>query len=221
MAITCFFVWILTLFSVTDWITTGTLATITFADATPENTLLLNLVEDQLVHGSFTNWRSVTLPLPIGNILAGDYEITDISLTNRTISFACNELAGSGAVTSDVNFYSHRIVGSTTTARMFQTSGRGFFTAGNNGDIEYIAGLRLRDSLKEHGHGIQALDDGGLPVPLVDLDATGTSSNGRDAAWGNDDAVRPEVETALTGGDETRPKTYNAYAYIFVGTYIA
>jgi hypothetical protein len=202
-------------FDVTDWDITTNVATLTLANTTPENTLLLNLAEDQLVHGSYTNWRTIDLPSAIGDITAGEYAITGIDLTLRqiTFDFTAGDNSGSGAFV--VNFYPHRIVGSTTTARIYQASGRGFMTVGNNGDVDYIGNLRLRDTYESHLHNIQAVGGTGI---AVETDATGSSVSGRSAAWGPV-TTDPTVESTLEGDTETRPKTFNAYAYIYVGTY--
>ena len=140
-----------TAFDVTDWSIVSNVAQITFANTTAENAVLAALAEDQLVHGSYSNWRSITLPGAIGDITAGDYAITDVDPVARTIDFAFTAGDNSGSGVFTVNFYPHRIVGSTTTARVFEINGRTLVSAGD-ADGEAFAGLLRRDRAQGHRH---------------------------------------------------------------------
>lgn len=140
-------------FDVTGWAIVSNVATLTFANTAGENAILAALTEDELVHGSFSNWRSVTLPSAIGGITAGEYAITDVDAASRTIdfTFAASNNSGSGSFT--VNFYENRIPGSTTTARLYEATARTLVSA-NDASGEEIAGLRRRDRLQGHWHHI-------------------------------------------------------------------
>lgn len=138
--------------SVTNWAINANVATLTFANNTDTIAALAALGEDQAVHGSYTNWRSITLASAIGNITAGDYAITNVNPSARTISFAFTAANASGAVSASAEFFPFRIPGSTTTARIF--TGRGLTMHGANDANGYFVsgGLRRRGSLQEHAH---------------------------------------------------------------------
>ena len=71
--------------SVTNWAINANVATLTFANNTDTIAALAALGEDQAVHGSYTNWRSITLASTIGSITAGDYAITNVNPSARTM----------------------------------------------------------------------------------------------------------------------------------------
>lgn len=129
-------------FDVTDWAIVSNVATLTFANTTAENAILDALSEDNLVHGSYSNWRSITLGTAIGDISAGEYALTDVDPLTRKVTFAfvAGNNSGSGAFTS--NFYTNRVSGSATTARVYEATGRTLVSAN---DGENISGLRRRD----------------------------------------------------------------------------
>jgi hypothetical protein len=134
---------------VTNWAISSNVATLTFTNNTDHIALLMSLSEDQAVHGSFTNWRTVTLANAIGSITAGTYAITGVNAFSRTITFAFTASNGSGAVTSSVEFYTHRIAGSTTTARVW--TARGLALHGVNDAAGYFVSgaLRKRDQMQQ------------------------------------------------------------------------
>lgn len=147
-------------FSVTNWAIVSNVATLTFS-GTAATAMLAALAEDVLVHGSYSNWRSVTLPAAIGDITAGEYAITDVDAAGLTIDFAFTAGNNSGAVTATCNFYQHRVPGSTTTARLMETTARTLISA-NDADGEAIAGLRRRDRAQGHWHNmVHAMGTGG------------------------------------------------------------
>lgn len=139
--------------SVTNWAINANVATLTFANNTDTIAALAALGEDQAVHGSYTNWRSITLDNAIGNITAGDYAITNVNPSARTISFAFTAANASGAVSASAEFYPFRIPGSTTTARIF--TGRGLTLHGANDANGYFVsgGLRRRGFMQGHDIG--------------------------------------------------------------------
>ncbi|MDA3956875.1 hypothetical protein, partial [Oceanispirochaeta sp.] len=136
-------------FDVTGWAIVSNVATLTFANTTAENALLTALTEDNLVHGSYSNWRSITLAGAIGTISAGEYAITAIDPLTRTISFAFTAADGSASGTFTANFYTNRVSGSSTTARVYEATGRTLVSAN---DGENISGLRRRDRGQGHYH---------------------------------------------------------------------
>jgi hypothetical protein len=206
---------------VTDWDVTSSVATLTLANTTAENAILEALSEDNLIHGSFTNWRSVTLDNSVGNIPAGEYAITDIDPLTRTIKFGAAVSDGSGSVTANCVFYTHRIPGSSTSARMFEDHGRAILSAGD-GDGDYINGLRRRDQIMNHQHKnyIPSKDTGGM------YGNAGTNGNNYwldpGYATGQSNAI-PLSSDPYNGraGDYTAPRSNVTHRYIWGGNYIA
>lgn len=141
-------------FQVASWAISSNVVTLTFADIAGEKAVLAALLEDAKVQGgdaeTVTHGRTVTVPA-FGTVTAGDYAITAINVSARTLSFAFTAANASGSTPFNVQFYRHRIAGDVTTARHFKVAGRGFITAGD-GDGEVIPGLRRRDRGQGHRH---------------------------------------------------------------------
>ncbi|EMY77827.1 hypothetical protein LEP1GSC060_2758 [Leptospira weilii serovar Ranarum str. ICFT] len=133
--------------------------TVTFANTTACQKMIDALAEDNLVHGSFTNWMTGTLLQTIGGVPANaTLAITALSSASRTISFTCAAANSSGSLSGvKVRFYKHRlpdaIQGTTITnqVRHFTVQGRGFVSV-MDADGEWIGGLRRRDRFQGHWH---------------------------------------------------------------------
>lgn len=138
-------------FDVTDWVVATNVATLTFANTSAELAAITAMVEDNLVHGSFSSWRAITLDSPIGNIPAGTYAITALDAVARTVTFSVTASDGSGSVTATAKFPLHAIEGSSD-ARVFERVA-GVFESANDADGEAMAGLRRRDRLQGHSFG--------------------------------------------------------------------
>ncbi len=200
-------------FDVTDWDITSNVVTLTFANDTAENAMLSVLAEDNLVHGDFNDWRSITLPEAIGDVDAGEYAITDIDTAARTIKFSLTASNNSGSGTFTVNFYQHRIPGSTTTARVYEATARSLVSA-NDSDGEAIAGLRRRDRMQGHWHygfgltvGTDTWDDvRGRLGP-----GTATSRFGAAAAAEDEENANGTPRT----GDTTDPRSLIGHLYMW------
>ncbi len=201
-------------FDVTNWVVATNVGTLTFADQTAEKALLADYAEDNLVHGNFTDYRSVTLASAIGNIPAGEYALTGIDASARTITFAVTASDGSGGVTTTVEFYKHRIPGTTTTARVFERPG-GVLVAANDADGECIAGMRRRDRANSidqvdslinsgSGYSVNVPDDGSYS-PILTLSAGGSTRNIKFAKKG------------LT----TNPRALVGHLYLWGKSYVA
>ena len=223
-------------YSVTNWDVTGSVATLTLDDDDAENALLLALAEDNLVHGSYTNWRTITLPADIGNVLAGDYAITDVDPVTREIQFAAAVADGSGAVTAVCEFYPHRIAGSSTTARLFECSGRAIVSAGTTEDF---SGLRQRDQMQRTigTFGATTSASGSSGIGLVRSDSSilsgvfsvsdsGTTAGLSGSIFNNnryidfDSSDSPGARTSATNAGKTRTSNYGAHLYLWAGRYL-
>lgn len=209
---------------ITNWAIAANVATLT-ASNTAANIAWMNaLIEDKNVHGSYTNWRTVTLASAIGSVPAGTYAITEVDSINRYIKFALTAADSSGAVTSSVEFYPHRIAGSETTAREFSL--RGLSINGQGDDNLYmINGLRRRGFMQGHWHKITRSDR--TDIIYVDnagsnpyLDASGPNYGG------NRYLIAKDFETDGTNGTprtgkETHGPIVMAHIYRHARRYIA
>ena len=201
-------------FSVTNWAIVSNVATLTFS-GTAATAMLAALAEDVLVHGSYTNWRSVTLAGAIGDITAGEYAITDVDAAGLTIDFAFTAGNNSGAVTATCNFYQHRVPGSTTTARLVETTARTLISA-NDADGEAIAGLRRRDRGQGHWHEYytRPSNDTGGGVVLDGINAAVTGINTQ-----QDRIQNPIVDNLGNGtprtGKTTDPRALVGHLFIW------
>jgi len=202
-------------FDVTDWDITSNVATLTFANTTAEIAILTALLEDNLVHGSYTNWRSITLAGAIGDITAGEYAITAIDTTLRTVKFAftAGNNSGSGAFT--INFYTNRVPGSTTTARVYEATARTLVSA-NDDDGENINGLRRRDRFQGHNMtiGTNNVTAGGS---FASLQTPGGSTNTTAVTTPATDGVNGTPRTGKT----TDPRSAVGHLYIHARSYTA
>ena len=225
-----------TSFDVTNWDITANVATLTLS-GTEETDILTALAEDALVNDEhaatpYTDWRSVTLPSAIGDIAAGEYALTDVDPSGLTISFAYVASNNSGSVSAVVNFYENRIPGSTTTARVYQASGRTLVSPNDEND-KNISGLRMRDAMQRitgntNFRGTSADTDlfistngvfnkgSSLGTPIG---IQGSGDNRADAVLEFDSADSTSPNTAKTDDDETRPKSLNGHLYLWGRSY--
>ncbi len=187
-------------FDVTDWAIVSNVATLTFDNVTPELAMLAALADDNLVHGDYASWRSITLPSAIGDISAGEYAITDVDPSTRKVSFAFTAGDNSGSGTWVVSFYQHRIPGSSTTARVYERPA-GVLVAANDADGECIAGMRRRDRGQGHWH--EELWAGGSHYKAVaSVFTAGTMSGLR-----SDEGTVLEIKNPSTDGVNGTPRT--------------
>ena len=185
---------------------------------TKEELLLRSLAEDLIINGSYSNWRTVTLANQIGDIVAGDYAITDINTTNNTVKFAYSATNNSGSGSYTIEFYLNRVVGSSTTARIFKNQARTLYTVDS---IDYLAGLRKRNTMQGHWHSIL----NGYGSQLVD--DSGGSDTGHAIGVSSNNNYKYIAKTIIPDGinDTTRTwkntsaDAYAAYLYIWAGQY--
>jgi len=220
-------------FSVTNWAIVSNVATLTFSDTDAENGILGVLGEDNLSHGGYGNWQTITLASAIGDIAAGDYAITDVDTLARTISFAYAASNNSGGVTATASFYRHRVAGSTTTARLFAIDGYAIMSEGS----DRVSGFRKLDQMQKitgdltagaifvmgASEGASVTTNGAFAVSDASGPRRNTGLVGSDTIktmW-FDSASSPDARVSATTAGETRPRNMAAYVYLFGRSYVA
>jgi hypothetical protein len=113
--------------------------TVTMPDTPAGNAMIRNLAEDNLFVGSYAEYRTA-------NLDGTDYRIS-ASINPVTRQFEIPSAPGNGTYTLII--YTNRIVGSTTTARLYRADGLVLASA-NDPDQEYVAGLFSRDRFQGH-----------------------------------------------------------------------
>lgn len=174
---------------VDNWSVTVSGSDITFPDIASANAMLASLLEDQLFHGGYTNWRTV-------NIDGTDYEITGINIGTRVVTVTGSPTTGS----QTARFYENRIAGSTTTARLFAASGVSLVSPNDSND-ELVPGLRVRNRFQGHTFYVHGNGSSG---------ATGTAENIAEAVSDNDGVTWTATEgltSVQTDGTNGTPRT--------------
>jgi hypothetical protein len=194
---------------VNSWTATVSGSTITMPTSTDSDAILSSLAEDVLVHGGYTNYRSIT-------VAGTEFSITNINTSTRVITVTGTPSAGS----QTVEFYNYRITGSSTTARLFEVKGRDIITP-NDSSGRHQNGLRVRDRFQGHGHLINQLSGGsgtGLQFVLAALNvSTFSSSHTGNITSAIDDGTNGTPRTGLT----THSAGVSAHLYIWARSYIA
>ena len=138
-------------FAVTNYAISLNVVTLTLSTGAQELAIIAALGEDQIIHGSYTGWRTVTLPVAIGPITAGTYAIKAITPGSRTLTFDFTAGDASGSAGYLCNFYAHRIAGSTTSARLWGAQGVSVMSP-NDVNSYHINSLRRRGFMQGHWH---------------------------------------------------------------------
>ena len=189
---------------VTDHTVTVSGSTITGSGTAWDN-LLAALAEDELVHGSYTNWRCV-------NVAGTDYVIIDVSTAGHTMTVTGTPTTGSQTAI----VYARRITGSTTTARTFKDSGR--VTMSPDGTLR-IAGMRRRFHAQGHWHQDYLTGTGGSGNPVL------APTSGLLAGTGNSLVANMQAQAIITDGTstpiigpETEPNSMTVYRAMWAQT---
>jgi hypothetical protein len=207
----------------------------------PENYILMRALAEAYAYDR--EYGTLTLPDAIGDIPAGDYQITGITLANVGSSSAVITCSATGltpgaetASTANISIYPHRIAGSTTTARhkeltdaaiandglynvlgMAQRDQMQAWQAGSNADatgaLDYYMSIQNRNYITSN-----TLHTGaGQPIAAVRA-GTGSGFGGQGVA-----SMIKAMGDGTNGTPRTGPRTgprsgiFNFYAY--VGTY--
>lgn len=219
-------------FDITHYARASNVITITLANTTAELALLAMIAEANLVHGSFSSWWSLNLPVALGSgdVPAGDYAITGIDAVSRLITFAhAGSNVGTTAVSRTVEIYPHRIPGSTTTARHYKVVGRSLVSA-NDADGEVWAGAMRRDRFQKFAMKLERGSLGtGSADPWNSADANVLNYAGGTytaSPYSNQMSTRareflPDGGGTPRTGSTTDPRSLGIVLYKFAGRYLA
>jgi hypothetical protein len=209
----------LTALPITNWAIAANVVTLT-ASNTAANIAWMNaLIEDKNVHGSYTNWRTVTLASAIGNVTAGTYAITEVDSVNRYIKFALTAGNASGSITASVEFYPFRIAGSDTTAREFSMRGLSISGQGD-GNFYMLNGLRRRGFMQGHIHDEKGGEGAGSTKRIV-VDSSGTATPTTAVNSPTTNPISDGVNGTPRTGLETHSPLASSHIYRHAGRYIA
>lgn len=197
---------------VNSWTASISGSNITMPTSTSSDAILASLAEDVLVHGSYTNYRSIT-------VNGVEFPITNINTASRVITVTGTPSSGS----QTVEFFNYRITGSNTTARLFEIKGRSFI-APNDSSGRHQNGLRVRDRFQGHWHDVRnssnertqngTLGDGANPTFLR------TSSTIANRLFAADPIADATAITPRTGST-THGSGVSAHLYIWARSFIA
>ena len=191
----------------------------------PENYILMRALAEAYAYDR--EYGTLTLPEAIGDIPAGDYQITGVTLANVGSSSAVITCSATGltpgaetASTANISIYPHRIAGSATTARHKELTD----VAIMNDGLYNVLGLAQRDQGQGHWHDAWVHN----PVAGGKYYFSRATNGPNDLAVANKTDIKHVRDASTDGvngtprtGPRTRPRSgiFNFYAY--VGTYVA
>lgn len=194
--------------AVESWSVTVSGSDITFPAGTSDGAVLSALVEDNNYHqrAGGTSWGHA----PTVNVAGTDYVITGINLGTSVVTVTGSPATGAQTAI----FYTHRVAGSTTTARMFEATGLAIHSPGDDDGL-FVVGRRRRGQMQFHGHQ--------SPGTLnVNTGSTATAMTINASTAGDITAM---LEIAPYGtprtGSETHSPAFVAHLYIHGGRYAA
>lgn len=202
-------------FTVLSISTSGSPVTITLDTTVANDAFLLALAEEYNVHGSFVNFRTITINSDIGTFPAGTYGIQGFSTGARTITLTAT-YSGSSA-TGDFSYYPFRQPDaiSVTNAYWYQISDAVLKTVG--GDI--IPYFRVRDRMQGHFHrnstdNSKTYTGGAVVGDFLAVSFLHSATNG--IGEPTDDGTNGTPRTGLT----TRDRGLAVYKYIYGETFV-
>jgi len=187
---------------------------VTLDNTTANNRLLTALAKWLVVHGSYTNWLTLTID-------GTEYPITNINTTTRAIT-----VTGSPAASSTVTFFPNRISGSTTTARLHEHSGKSLIAANDAAGL-FITGMQMLGYFQNFALQGQYSNAGGA-LATNDITDPNTISPGARDSLGSLVSVtlNPVIITDGTNGtprtgSETHSPSGVAHFYLHGRDYVA
>lgn len=184
---------------VTDLSVTVAGSVATFSGTAGTN-LLAAWAEEVLVHGGYTNgW--------ILNIAGTDYVVANVNSGGMTATVTGTPASGSQTAI----VYQHRISGSTTTARVYKSSGRVLMSPDG---VTYVPGARRRDRMQGHEH---SRDHANGNLGSSAKPAGGTTATGM--TWQTTAIVTDGTNGTPRTGSTTDPNMTVGYLYMWAGVY--
>ena len=195
---------------VNSWTATVSGSNITMPTSTSSDAILASLAEDVLVHGSYTNYRSIT-------VNSVEFPITNINTATRVITVTGTPSAGS----QTVEFFNYRITGSSTSARLFEVKADSLISP-NDSSGRHQNGLRVRDRFQGHWH--QSYSPNSVSPSLVTSIETFINTNNTAQILGFNHTREP-ISDGTNGtprvGLTTHGQAISAHIYMWARSYIA
>jgi hypothetical protein len=215
-----------TAFITSTWqVSGGTTGTLVFASNSANSALFGMLAADQAIQGSYTNWRTITLASPIGNIPAGNFFITGVTAGTLTLTFTIPTSTNGGPTSTSaatVQLYPHRLADSesnpSTSARVLAILGRNLTSANSLTESVLGAVLMLRRGNQFQGH------YQGVLSPMGNFIGTGTGASFSGTSAGAGLSTTGAPVTDGTNGTPNVGKTTHSddvisHLYIWGGRY--
>jgi hypothetical protein len=182
-------------------------SSIAMPTSTSSDAILSSLAEDVLVHGGYTNFRSIT-------VAGTEFPITNINTSTRVITVTGTPSAGS----QTVEFYNYRITGSSTTARLFEIKGRNIITP-NDSSGRHQNGLRVRDRFQGHFHDLT--NNTSVIRNIAGGNAGGSGSSSNNSTLLAENPIADLTNGTPRTGSTTHGAGVSAHLYIWARSYIA
>ena len=186
---------------------------VTFPGGVSDSAVLAAFVEDNEYHirAGGTSWSHA----PTINIAGTDYEITGITFGASTVLTVATAPGDGTALTAI--FYRHRIAGSsTTTARLFESTGAAIHSAGDQAG-EFVAGMRVQGRFQAVDIRIGFRGD----LALAGNNGLGGVSANTDNTLFGMNATNKYIDDGTNGTPRTGSETHSpglvAHTYIHAG----
>jgi hypothetical protein len=206
--------------AVDSWAVTVSGSDITFPAGTSDGAVLAALVEDNEYQqrAGGVSWAHA----PTVNIDGTDYAITGINLGTSVVTVSGSP--STGAQTGI--FYTHRVAGSSTTARMFEATGAAIHSPGDDDGL-FVVGRRLRGHFQ--GFQMRLRDNQALNNTVASAGGGSGFMLLRDANSGAEGSgywLTDKFQSDGTNGtprvtSETHSPALVAHLYIHGGRYVA
>jgi len=169
---------------------------------------LASMLEDEVVQGSYSNWRCATIG---GN----DYEISNVNTVAHTATFTTSPPSGS----QTLYYYPHRIAGTSSSVRTYKDSGRALMSIDG---VTLCANNRRRDRFESHYHNVASPFSGILGRRGTGGSFTISTSGGSQDSFSGATVGVPSTDgvDTLRTGSKTEPNSTPIYRHMWAGVQI-
>lgn len=159
---------------------------------------------------------TLTVPVTIGHLTAGTYNITGIyNSTYRMMTIKAANNTEGGAVSGNVSFYEHRVAGNDTAAVWHAIEDAALMSMRSDGSL--ANGLERLDAMQGHWHDIRNSNGGGgMPASQITMDSAADLvqlNAGLSVRNARSDGTNGTPRT----GAITRPRSVIVEPYVYVG----